>query len=342
MTSLPRSPLLVVGVPRSGTTWVARVLAEATGADYVEEPDNHFRRPHAFRVKRALGKGEYPELRPGDEAPEYALLWRRALAPADDARNPEPKAAQGRRRLTTRLLAGATPAAVSAAIAEPVAASLRLRAVGALAVPAATAASTRPRIVKSVHAALALEWILERFDAVPLVVVRDPLNVLSSWCELGWIDQKRKDVLDELDPRSRAAFATRTGIAAPAADASPLARAAWLVGALTTSLLDAAERNPGWVVASHEALCESPPQAFRRLCSRLELPWSDGADELLTQTNRPGQGYEIDRVSSELPHAWRTRLSEPEAAEAQSVLEPFAFERRLARVQSHEGRQEPA
>ncbi len=73
-----RRRVLVAGIPRSGTTWVGRVLGQARGACYVHEPDNHLVRPQAWWVKRRLGA--YPRLLPGQPAPDYERLFRVAFA----------------------------------------------------------------------------------------------------------------------------------------------------------------------------------------------------------------------------------------------------------------------
>ena len=70
--------VLVAGIPRSGTTWVGRVLGQADGSCYVHEPDNHLVRPEAWWAKRELGA--YPRLHPGPPAADYERLFRVAFA----------------------------------------------------------------------------------------------------------------------------------------------------------------------------------------------------------------------------------------------------------------------
>ena len=76
----PSPSLLIVGVPRSGTTWTGRVLGRTEGAVYVNEPDG-FRDPFAFRVM--LARGENPIVGVGESASDYERLWRGALAGGD-------------------------------------------------------------------------------------------------------------------------------------------------------------------------------------------------------------------------------------------------------------------
>src|SRR5581483_1257337 len=70
--------ILVIGPPRSGTTWVEQVLGRAAGARVVHEPDNETCSPFALRAKATLGR--FPVLAAGDRAPlAYFELWSRAF-----------------------------------------------------------------------------------------------------------------------------------------------------------------------------------------------------------------------------------------------------------------------
>lgn len=309
--------LLVVGIPRSGTTWVAHLLAKAGDAAYLEEPDNHFRRPYAFRAKRRLGRGEYPAVTPGESPGDYETLWGQAFATGGPS-----WLAAARRRAGNRLLASTSAPDISAAIAGRSTLSPRLRLLEWLATPEAVRASDL-LVVKSVYAPLALEWIADRFSPQVLVVIRHPLNVVSSWRSMGWLDRAQHDMLDELDPGARQGLADTLGVDVPAHDASPLRRAGWLAGALTTALATTARRQPAWSLVSHELLCARPHERFPRLASELGLEWRPTDDDELDRLDRPGTGYEIRRVAGELGDVWRRRLDDEEACEVQKVLELF-------------------
>src|SRR5215216_3657697 len=71
--------VLVIGLPRSGTTWIASTLAQTGNAALVSEPDNHYNVPFALRAKRRLPGGFHPALSPADEAPLFEALWREAF-----------------------------------------------------------------------------------------------------------------------------------------------------------------------------------------------------------------------------------------------------------------------
>lgn len=308
--------VLVVGVPRSGTSWIGRVLGATPGAAYLGEPDNHEHVPFALRAKLGLPGRFYPRLEPGCEAPAYERLWQVALEGP-----PRGAPSEGvRRRAAAGLLRRAGPEELIEAIAAPARSPLPLRLAARLAVP-----ERRPPgahlVVKSVHAQLALDWLVERFPLRVALVLRQPLNVLSSWKEMGWLGEG--GVLAELGPAA-ASLEEALGVE-PLQRPTPLEEATELIGLLTAALVEAGRRHPGWEVVSHEALCGRPRERFAELAGALGLGWDDRVERLLDELDRPGSGYETARVASTLPEVWRRRLTSEEVDVASRVLDRFAF-----------------
>ncbi len=316
--------VLVVGVPRSGTSWVGRVLGSTRGATYLGEPDNHEHNSFGFRAKLGAPGWFYPA--PVGEAPEYERLWRTAFG-----LEPSPGSLQGvvdrvRDAVSLRLLHSVSGAQLLRVMQRPEAgrgfARARLLAAATLAVPARPSRITPSIVVKSVHAPLSVEWVVDRVSPVQvLVVLRHPLNVLSSWLELGWLADD-SDPLAELEPEVRDRLAARIDVAPIEDDVSPLARAAWLVGALTSALSAAAERH-AWQFVTHEWLSEEARARFPTVAERLGLTWADEVDGLVASLDRPGTGYEVMRESAGLADIWRSRLTDAQVAEAVPVLERF-------------------
>lgn len=314
--------VLVVGVPRSGTSWVGEVLASTPGATYLSEPDNHGYRPFALRAKLGVPGRFYPAPRPDDEPLDYLRLWRAAFGfehPVVGER--------ARKKATARLLRTSSASDVHRLLATPSELPVAARLAVALAVPERPAGTGDVLVVKSVHAPLALEWIAARFPVEVLVVFRRPLNVLSSWLELGWVGDAPAS---ELDPRVAADVSAALGAPPLDPSLSRLAEAAWLIGMLSTALLTAAARNPAWHSVSHEGLCESPHDRFAATAGRLGLHWGDTSAAVLDRLDRPGRGYETTRVAATVPDAWRSRLSPAQAAEATAVLNRFPVDDWLA------------
>jgi hypothetical protein len=315
-------PILITGIPRSGTTWVGRTLARTDGAYLLNEPDNHAMEPYAQRAKQRLGR--YPVLGAGDPAPAaYHRLWERALV----GKSSMSLAARASRSLRLRagrgLLSTLTISEMRSAFpAWHPQLPLRLKVAGALGVPRARPSWATRTVVKSVFAPLAIEWIDELWSPHVVIVLRHPLNVISSWSELGYppcgLDQ-HPTVMDR--------YLRHWGVAPCRPSASPLERIAWEVGVLMCALEGAADSHPEWTVAVHEDLCSDPVARFRRLSERIGLDWTESAEGFLRQSNRPGRGYETNRMAGEQPQLWRTRLTPGQIQLIGEVLRSFPLRR---------------
>lgn len=295
-------PVIVAGIPRSGTTWVGKALARAGSRCLVHEPDNEKESLSALIAKRWLGR--FPVLQSGEAAPSYERLWELALAGAT------PDESTRRRRLVASGWRGLTSAHREAAVRRTE--SAITRAVVALAGPeGAQRHQPAPVVVKTVHAPLALEWLSDRFVAAQVVVViRHPASVLSSWRELELADQDRQ--LHQ-NPRVQRDYLARWNVEPPGTD--PLERAAWQVCLLTAVLLDAVARRPGWHLVRHEDLCVDPPARFAALARGLGMAWNDLAEAFLLESDQGGAGFAVRRRASEQVDRWRSRL-EPGGARA--------------------------
>ena len=303
---LTARPLLIAGVPRSGSSWIGRVLGTAPGVAYVHEPDNEKRDPFALRAKQSVGR--FPVLSPEDEAPEYERLWRGAFAGGAVSLD-------ARHQSALAQFAEASPAELEDAVAGR-GLSARLRSAATTAEPRGPVTAARV-VVKSVHAALALEWIRARFDVDVVVVLRHPLNVLASMLDLDMPDRDR--ALDRV-PRVATRYADGWGVPLPSPDAPALERAAWQVGLLQAALTEA----PGvTVTVSHDEVCLGPVAAFRSTFEKLALPWTDAVEQHLVESDRPGSGYKTQRVAALQPQRWKRRFGEDEVGVVRRVLKAF-------------------
>ena len=146
--SVPGLRVLITGLPRSGTTWLARMLASCEDTELVMEPDNPYMFPYALR-KRKLPGGYYTALAPTDEAPDLERMWREAFGQQGGI---DTASEALRRRAAKALLRRTDQERVRAAFCSRPRLATTLRAVEIPAVPG------RPRearnvIVKSVQAA---------------------------------------------------------------------------------------------------------------------------------------------------------------------------------------------
>lgn len=289
--------ILVLGVARSGTTWLTAALSRADGVRLVNEPDNVDADPDSGAAGR-LGFGPYPILDRSQKAPHFRALWDLSFA----ARVPRTGWRLGVGRLLLRLPRG---------IRDPI-----LR-------HTAQAISTLPGqpphvLVKSIYAMFAVDWIVANYQPRVIVIQRNPLNVVSSWVELGL---HGFDLLDR--PRLDARYLRRLDIVPPGTDASDLQRTAAWVGLLTTALGEELERHADWLLVTHEDLCADPQNRIREVCERLGLTWTDASASFVRDSDRPGEGFSSVRITRDQPSRWRVRLSDDQVREIEEVLAQF-------------------
>lgn len=305
--------LLIVGPPRSGTTWVGRVLAATPGTRVVHEPDNELIDSFALRAK--AGRGRYPVLGPRDEAPDYERLWAAAFGAGERSLSPTNLASLA---LLKRTPVTAIDRALDAGIA---AAGARARLAATLAAPRRRGRPEPIQVVKSVHSAFALPFLAARFAAPTIVVLRNPLNAIASWLELGFTPRRfaaRPEVLKRvIEP---------LGVAAPADD-DPLTDLAFSYMLLATAIRAAAGELPDCVVVEHEWLCEDPVSRFRELFARVGLPMTAATADHIAASDRAGRAYKTNRLAAEQAERWRDRLDPAQAEKISAVVDSFAAAR---------------
>lgn len=312
--------MLITGLPRSGTTWMARLLAACEDTALVMEPDNPYMFPFALR-KRKLSGGYYTALTGEEEAPVFERMWLEAFGQRQGATT-APVALRG--RAADALLRHTHQRHVrDAFMSRPPRLPARLKVAEMLAVPGRPRAA-RNVIVKSVQAARALEWVSARVDARVVVLERDLRSVLSSWIALDWIGAGPQNEVEVSDPASLEQLRLRLGLDRPPTDA--LGRTTWLLAVLHRLKRESVARHPEWTVVRYEDLCDDTAAAFRSLADGLGLRWTATADEMVHASNRPGSGYATQRVAAETRDAWRRRLTPEQAHTVASIMASVGVE----------------
>jgi hypothetical protein len=314
--------ILIIGVARSGTTWLGRVLGKTAGAHYFHEPDNHdllYGRPFVVRAKRSVGP--YPVLAPGDEAQEYERLWASLFDGAvDQSRVVTRFVDRAKRSIAARLMRRVNRERLRLSFRDPAFSPPYLSKVAGLAALPPTRPECRVLITKSVYLPFCIDWLAARWDVNVVVVSRHPLAVIASWIELGFSGDNPRL---ENDPRIQDRYLERWDVRPLRKHSSLLSSTAWVVGLLRAAHDEAAARHPEWLQVSHDELCGSPDVGFRHLADECGLLWNRDAERFLQETNRPGSGYDIHRPTKEQPARWRQRFDTKDVKEIARVLERF-------------------
>lgn len=300
--------ILVLGLPRGGTTWVGRALASTPGSVYVHEPDG-VHEPFAFRARFRDGLNPQASLAPGTAAPEYERLWRGAFAGGRPSGSPRERLARWAFRDISAKERGHAR--------ETGHASARLRLAMFAATPLRARADAETVVVKSVNAALTGEWLWQRFRPRVLVVTRDIRNVVSSWLEIGFGPPGER----AYGAMRREAMRRWSVELAPTTDA--VERTATLCAVLLLALHDGVRAHPEWSWLVHEDCSLDPQETLARAAESLGLQWSDAATDFVARSNRPGRGYTTNRVARDLAEQWKSRLDSDQLAAVDRVVEAF-------------------
>ena len=131
-------------------------------------------------------------------------------------------------------------------------------------------------IIKDPIGCLLTEFLARNYDIRPVILIRHPAAVVASVMRLGWkMDPSQvcdqPEMLEEYFPEGSSLFEYKGSFG--------IEGAAALWGILNTVILRQADRNPSWIVLTHEEICQRPLEMFRKLYSTLELRWSSRVEK---------------------------------------------------------------
>lgn len=293
----PARPRLVVvsGLPRSGTSWVGKVLAFTPGFTYCREPDNSDHVPGARREFRwlYLPSGRHD---PAWDAHMRLALRGKVATPFTMQENPGPLLGRLPPRWANKLGAMAP--------------FLYLR--------------RRHILVKLVHANLALEWIADEFPAARQVhVIRHPCGTFASWARLGWEPEPHRLLADDRLVSDHLA---------PFADVIEGAESFWeragaLWGATYTVVHAQLLAHPEWCVLQHEWLCGDPVARFHRLCDAVGMSWTRDTEAFLRESDRSGDdaAFSLQRSAAAEIEKWKRQVDPTDVAACRRVVEAFGL-----------------
>ncbi len=260
-------PILITGLPRSGTSWVGKMLQASGEVVYVNEPLNPSRPPgRSPGVLNASVSHAFQYICADNEAP-----WLRAY------------------RDTTRLRYH-TLAELRANRALPDLARLAKN------LRAFTAGRLRGRraLLDDPYAVLSAAWFARRLGAVTVVLVREPVSWAGSWRKLGWttyfhelLEQPLllRDALGERAEELRRLVGSQDELAKNAT----LWRVTYEAVDAMRRESDAAADGPGSLrVVRYEDLAGDPERAFGELYRACGLSWNEAARRTVRSATQAG------------------------------------------------------
>lgn len=302
-------PILVVGVPRSGTTWTANVLAQAPNTWMLHEPDNEKINFLSFLWKRNYHR--MPYIREDSDEPVFKAFWdhvfNRTFLPSNTALNHSLLHLTGfsKKRLEEQIATkcriltkndGASNFYSSPDLLTTTLSRFSL---------AHYYNKYRMRIIKSVHSGLALSFISSHFKPRIVVLFRHPAAVVASCLRMQLADGNRRVFTQtKLEEDYLQPYMSDIKVLDDPVTAMGL-QVAIFYHIWEKQLLD----NPDWISISHEALCHNPEGTFRQLYDSLDLEWTSQVSNYLRQHDVEGTGYETRREASTEIDKWTREIS---------------------------------
>lgn len=303
-----RSPILVTGAPRSGSTWLGNVLSLAPDVGFVHEPFNQ-------GCSQGLCRAAFP----------HSFVH---VTEANEARYLEPM----RDTLAWRFSPGAELRAIPTR-SEPQPPRALARLVRDYAYFEQMRRKRARMVIKDPIALFSADWIARRFGAKVAVIIRHPAAFVASMRAAGFVmnfEAFRRQ--PSLMAGRLAPFADEIRAAAP--HPSPSIEANTLLWRILHHHIDLLRaEHPDWIFVRHEDLSHDPMGRFPPLFAALGLPFTAEVEAGLAQftRDRPALGRfsifgtrrRTMRSSEASTHAFRERLAPDEIATIRRLAAPL-------------------
>ncbi|GGK69345.1 hypothetical protein Sme01_14830 [Sphaerisporangium melleum] len=247
------APILVTGLPRSGTSWAGKMLTAGGGAVYVNEPLNPQRPPgRSPGVLNAAVEHRFQYICPDNEGP-----WLRAFADTVALRY----------RYAAELRRNRSPGDLARLVRNASMFTLgRLR--------------RRRALLDDPFALFSAGWFAERLGCRVVLLVRDPVALVASWRRLGWTVHFGELLDQPLLVRDQPAVERVRPLAGTH---EPVVKIATLY-ALAREVSEAlAGRHPGVRLVAYEELAADPLAGYRDLYAWCGLPWTATAEQRIAR-----------------------------------------------------------
>ncbi|MEV1169375.1 sulfotransferase [Nonomuraea sp. NPDC049784] len=256
-----RAPVLVTGLPRSGTSWTGKMLAAGGDLVYVNEPLNPQHPPgRCPGVLRASVTHRFQYIC-DDNADDWLPAFRDTVAL--------------RYRWLSELRANRSPYDLARLLRYGTAFSF-----GRL--------TGRRALLDDPFAVLSAGWFASSLGCRVIALVRDPVSFVASWQRLGWTVYFHELLEQPLLVRDHPELLE---LRALVGSQDRVSKAAALWRATRTILT----RTPGILIASYESLAADPLTGFQRLYDYAGLAWTPVAQRRITRActgaSRAGTGF---------------------------------------------------
>lgn len=162
----------------------------------------------------------------------------------------------------------------------------------------------RRKIVKTVHAVLSIPYLNQKLDALFIIIVRNPLAVVSSYVRINMPDAdrylyKHPKVWNDFIKPYEEKFNELT---------TPLEFYGFQIGLFHHVLKKHVEENK-LLLVKYEEFYPDPKIKFKKLYQQLGLKWTPRVEKVITQSNKAGKGYNTNRDIKKQFFDWQKHLT---------------------------------
>lgn len=308
MSAMDRQNIILFGIPRCGSTWLSEVLTSKTGIRRVHEPDNEIN--SYFGLCHKIGLHRYPFLLENDQQSAFlqlfSLAFKRTVAEQTDWQNKFALKASGISREQLFQKTKETGIARNN--------SILLNQIW-LKLTTGKASSQRT-LVKTVHAILAVPFLVDKLNCTAIVLNRHPLNIYSSYVNLDMPDGNRElfknnRLLEyyEINPITDANNQTKDYLAG------------YQLGVFN-KVIDSYKNIPNLVHVQYEEIISNPFEEVQQLFEKLNIEHTTEVEEFMKSKFTKGKGFDTNRDIKGHESIWKKRLT---AKQSEEFLKGYEF-----------------
>jgi hypothetical protein len=301
--SASNSPILVTGAPRSGTTFLGRMLSLPRSVSYVDEP---------FNVQTGI-KGVYRQFlyvgKKSTQASDYTKLVRELLAGQSTFKQSNIATSQSLpKRLMRRSFVSRKHLLYRLAAHSPF---------------------HQRYLVKDPMACFASEYLHRNLGMKTVVIIRHPASTVASYKRLGW-----RFALNDLTTQAELMQRHLEPVLGTVnvQNLTPVQEWSYLWLSIYTALDTYLAKNAKMLLVRHEDLSLTPLYYFEKLYEQLGLSFTGHIQHQIVMHTREGNPVEppqnaahvLRRNSALNIHRWKQILTPEEIAEVRQITEPFA------------------
>jgi len=286
-----KEPIVVFGIPRSGSTWFAQVLASNGQYKYLHEPDNEKVNIMGYIAKNNLPR--FPYLIGSSKDADYINLFKKALygkfLTNESLAN----------KALMKLLA-VSPNSVEQELTGSKRHLTKYQK-GLISTVNTFFGTKDKRVIKSVHGIMAVPVLIENLSFKPVFILRHPAAVVSSMLNLNMPDANRgifemREVMDDLQL-----------IEASFQNLSDLEVMGLQIGIFYTYIHKAIEKYD-IKAYQFEDVCIDVEKSFKAVYGELNIDWNEKVEAFIKLNNKPGSGYKTQRIASDQADKWKHQL----------------------------------